>query len=134
MFVFQGNHVTKVNVATGDISTSTLSQVPQNDNNRTCWTSVVFDFNNDGYDDVLAFADDNNTDRLYSVATYGSESGYSDNYIEQLIRYHDHYIQQDMYSATEATGTAVDAKIVYADGCNGNPYLYIALVPVSHKI
>ena len=133
VFVFQGNHVTKLNVATGDISTSTLSQVPQNDNNRTCWTSVVFDFNDDGYDDVLAFADDNNSDKLYSVATYGSESGYSDSYIEQMVCQHDSYRQMYMSSATLATGTAVDAKIVYANGSKGNPYLYLALVPVGNR-
>ena len=127
IFVFQGNHVIKIDTESGTITDRELEKVTAS-SSRTCWTSVVYDFNGDGYDDILAIADDNHTFKQYSVAIYGTSTGFSETCIEKLISSYEERVYNRDYGARV---TSLDAKIVYPEGKNGAPMLQVAMVPVS---
>lgn len=132
IFVMQGGNITKIDTVTGDISTKSLSLITPPDDDRVYWTSVSFDLNNDRYEDVLAFVTSTFSDKLYSVALYGSADGFADDYIEQDI----YRLQTTGYNDDGSIRTIhspynVCASIVYPDGKEFASYLYMALTPLN---
>lgn len=133
IFVMQGGNITKIDTVTGDISTKSLSLITPPDDDRVCWTSVTFDLNNDRYEDVLAFVTSTFSDKLYSVALYGSADGFADDYIEQDIHplHIWEYYDPDSPQMLMERLRNVCASIVYPEGIEFAPYLYIVLTPIK---